>query len=384
MADSQPAHSELGPSGASRWMACPGSVTLSKGQPNNSSPAAQEGTAAHEVAEKCLKEGLDPKSFVGKVVEGWTITDAMVPHISTYVDMINGESAFATHVGIEERFVIDKEFDIFGTADAMLVQGECLHVIDLKFGIGLSVDAYKNKQGMLYAWGALQSLTAKDRKAIKTVRITISQPRKENHSTWELPVADLELFMHEVREAAKKASSGSIECNIGDWCRWCKGKLRCPAQNEAVNEMAKTTFDPVTITDKDLVKVFHIKAAVAQYMDAVDAYLYNQALSGTKFEGLKLVMGRKGNQTWEDKAESIEFLETMVGDEVFKPRDLKTPTQIKELSPELTREIDDLTFRPEGKLKLASQADRGKEVSVDAGKDAQAIFTTDTIPDKKK
>jgi hypothetical protein len=362
-------------------MNCPGSVTLSKGKPNNSSDAAQEGTAAHAVAEKCLLEELDPKSFVGQDIEGWVITDAMVPHISEYVDMVRGESAFASHVGIEERFTILKEYGIFGTADACLIQGDVLHVIDLKFGIGLSVDAYKNKQGMLYAWGAYDNLKASDKKRIKTVRITIYQPRKNNHSTWGLPIADLELFMHEVKEAAAKASSGSMECNIGDWCRWCKGKVECPAQYEAVNEMARKTFEPADphyaeITDKELVKVFLIKDAVKKYLEAVDAYLYQKTTSGSKFEGLKLVMGRKGNQTWENKDESIEFLEAMVGEEVFKERDLKTPTQIKKLSPELEKDIEALTFRPEAKMKLVSQADKGKEISVDAGADAQAVFSS--------
>lgn len=372
----QPAHSELGPSGASRWMNCPGSVTLSKGKPNNSSEAAQEGTAAHAVAEECLVKNLDPKSFVGRVVEGWTITEGMAPHISEYVDMVNGEAAFASHVGIEERFTILEEFGIFGTADACLIQGDILHVIDLKFGLGLSVDAYKNKQGMLYAWGAYDNLKASDKKKIKNVRITISQPRKNNHSTWELPIADLELFIHEVREAAKKASSGSMECNIGDWCRWCKGKLECPAQFEEANNMAKKTFDPAdpTITDKDLVRVFMIKDAIKKYIDEVDSYLYQKATSGSKFDGLKLVMGRKGNQAWEDKEASAEFLESMVGDEVFKPRDLKTPTQIKKLSPELEKEIEALTFRPDAKMKLVSEAEKGREIKVDPGAQAQAVF----------
>lgn len=374
MSAKQPAHSELGPSGASRWMNCPGSVTLSKGKANTSSDAAKEGTAAHAVAEECLVKNLDPKSFVGRVVEGWTITQAMVPHISDYVDMVKGEAAFASHVGIEERFTILEEFGIFGTADACLIQGDVLHVIDLKFGLGISVDAYKNKQGMLYAWGAYDNLKASDKKKIKNVRITISQPRKNNHSTWELPIADLELFMFEVREAAKKASSGSMECNIGEWCRWCKGKLECPAQLKAVNEMAQKTFDPVLITDKDLVRVFMIKDAVKKYIEAVDSHLYQKAMDGEKFEGLKLVMGRKGNQAWEDKSESAEFLESMVGDDVFKERELKTPTQIKKLSPELEKEIEALTFRPEAKMKLVSQAEKGREIKVNPGAQAQAVF----------
>ena len=343
MAEQQPAHSELGPSGASRWMNCPGSVTLSKGKPNNSSDAAKEGTAAHAVAEKCLIEDLEPISFVGEIVEGWEIDRGMVPHISEYVDMVRAESQFSTHVGIEERFTILKEFDIFGTADAMLVQDTELHVIDLKFGLGLTVDAYKNKQGMLYAWGALDSLKPAVRKNIKTVRITISQPRKNNHSSWVLPVGDLELFIHEVKIAAEKASSGSMECNLGDWCRWCKGKIECPEQNKTAIEYAQEVFEPAKITTADLVKVFLVKDALKMYIDAVDQHLYRLAMDGEKVEGLKLVWGRKGNQ-------------------------------LKELAPDYAEDIEGFTSRPDAKLKLVTEAEKGKAVSPNSGAEAQAIF----------
>lgn len=57
------AHAQLGPSGASRWMACPGSVRLSAGLPDESSPFAEEGTKAHELAEICLKQGYHPSDL---------------------------------------------------------------------------------------------------------------------------------------------------------------------------------------------------------------------------------------------------------------------------------------------------------------------------------
>jgi len=371
----QPAHSELGPSGASRWMNCPGSVTLSKGKPNNSSDAAKEGTAAHAVAEKCLLEDKEPISFVGETVEGWEIDRGMVPHISEYVDMVRAESQFSTHVGVEERFTILKEFDIFGTADAMLIQDTELHVIDLKFGLGLTVDAYKNKQGMLYAWGALESLKPKDRKKIKTVRVTISQPRKNNHSTWSMPVGDLELFIHEVKIAAEKASSGSLECNLGEWCRWCKGKIDCPEQNKTAIEYAQEVFEPSKITTADLVKVFLVKDALKMYIDAVDSHLYQLAMEGEKVEGLKLVWGRKGNQKWTDPKEASDFLESMVGDDAFKPREPKTPTQLKKIAPDYAEDIEGFTSRSDAKLKLVTEADKGKAVVPNVGAEAQSIFS---------
>ena len=64
------AHSELGASSCERWWNCPGSVAASRGMPNRSSPAAELGTAAHEVAELCLRNGQDALEYVGRTVNG--------------------------------------------------------------------------------------------------------------------------------------------------------------------------------------------------------------------------------------------------------------------------------------------------------------------------
>ena len=53
------AHAKLSPSSAYRWIACPGSIRLSAGIPDTSSVFAEEGTAAHELCELCLRDRTD-------------------------------------------------------------------------------------------------------------------------------------------------------------------------------------------------------------------------------------------------------------------------------------------------------------------------------------
>src|SRR5262249_2274443 len=63
------AHSKLGPSAASRWMICKGSVGMSEGAPNKSTVFALEGTAAHEFNEFIISNNLDPQDYLGGCVD---------------------------------------------------------------------------------------------------------------------------------------------------------------------------------------------------------------------------------------------------------------------------------------------------------------------------
>ena len=65
-------HAVLSPSSAHRWIACPGSVALvaTAGAPDTGSVSADEGTAAHEMAERILlgADGIAGKGTWGKLL----------------------------------------------------------------------------------------------------------------------------------------------------------------------------------------------------------------------------------------------------------------------------------------------------------------------------
>ena len=76
-----------------------------------------------------------------------------------------------------------------GQSDCVIVSDKCLHVIDLKYGQGIIVDAENNTQLMIYALGsALHFLSIYD---FTTVKMTIFQPRRENNSSWTISLDEL-------------------------------------------------------------------------------------------------------------------------------------------------------------------------------------------------
>jgi hypothetical protein len=59
-------HSVFGPSGAHRWLNCPGSIKAEEGIPDTGSAYAIEGTNAHQLAELCLITGKNAEDFIGQ------------------------------------------------------------------------------------------------------------------------------------------------------------------------------------------------------------------------------------------------------------------------------------------------------------------------------
>ena len=85
-------HAKLSPSGAHRWMRCPGSVALEAQFPDDSSVFAAEGTLAHLLASDEL-DGVKPaRERIGEqhTVDGFdfTVDKVMVAYVEDYVKLV--------------------------------------------------------------------------------------------------------------------------------------------------------------------------------------------------------------------------------------------------------------------------------------------------------
>jgi hypothetical protein len=329
-------------------MACPGSVQLSRGIPNTSSVFAQEGTAAHALAELCLRKRMDPEFYVGITVEGVTVTDEMAEHVGVYVDHCHTLLQNIDVIGeIEKKFTLaalHPPGPMFGTADfvAYDTQNRLLHVVDLKYGQGVVVEAKGNKQLRYYALGAALAITSLP---IDTVVMTIVQPRALHPDglvrSETITYAELIDFSAELIAAAKATTVADAPLNPGPHCRFCPASGICPAQRDHAQDLAQVEFsampldvppDPTTLPPEvfaDILGKLHI---LEDWATAVRAVAYAKLERGEDVPGFKLV-AKRATRKWKDADTAIQ---SITSEGVWSEDDLvvykmKSPAQVEKI-----------------------------------------------------
>lgn len=372
-------HSELSPSGSSRWIGCPGSVALERLMPEETTKYAEEGTAAHEVAQVCLSGGHDAAEMVGRTFNGFEITGDMAEHIQIYVTWARDQLRGNIYM-IEERVPISIT-EGFGTADLIVYREEdkTLVVGDLKFGRGVSVEAYENTQGLLYAMGALKRFHNHD---IRRVEVTIIQPRSYHPDgpirVWEIDYEDLLDWKFKFMAAVEATKQPEAPLIAGPHCRFCKAAPVCPQLLDTALQTAMADFtedgeiivpDPITLTPKKIAETLKNIKVLKNWINRFEAHAHAQALAGSLPEGFKLVPTRAMRKWINEEVAIAEMrLFGLTKDQIFPELKLRSPSQIEEV-------IGKNTFKPlaaelvqkvSSGVKLAPLSDPGQSVSADA------------------
>jgi hypothetical protein len=407
------AHARLSPSSAERWMTCPGSVKLAEGIEDTGSSYADEGTAAHEMAERILN-GEPGVSLVGlKAENGIEFTQDMLDNVLHYTDVIHAlaqQNDAALFVEVKLPIATwtgelnDKGEPAKGTSDAVLVIGDELVVADLKYGMGVAVSAENNPQLMIYALAAFDIFDL-THGPINRVRLIISQPRLKALSEWTLTVEELLAFGERVKLAAQA-------CDLPDaplvpsekGCKFCRAKATCPALRAEVTEMvfqAKAAtaddFDDFTLDTAKVVpqgapaewlSVAMTKVKLIEdWCKAVRAETERRLLAGESVPGYKLVQGKMGNRKWADPQEAEAALkafrlrtEEMYDLSLISPTTAEKLVGNKTLGPRQWKKLQPLITRSEGAPSVAPESDKRPALVVAADTSDFDVVTPEFSP----
>jgi hypothetical protein len=302
-------------------MTCPGSVRLENQMPYEpAGEAAAIGTHIHELSEKLLR---------GEELDNPDLNPEHVAMAQEYADFINNL------VPNPRKKLIEVNLDaglkslhpaLGGTADAILVDGNHLHVADLKTGRVL-VEAENNKQLMTYALGAMRQLNAP---ADIICTMHIFQPRA-GHSKWTVNGMDLINHGHDLINSARIALSPNAPTNPSpDACKYCRAKTICPSMRQKVQDTARKDFAPDTAITPEMIELAKL---AEDWADAVLTAAKKQLTSGATITGWNLKPGRK-TRFW--KSEELAAAALKDYPQAFS---LKSPAAIADLKIEVSDEL---------------------------------------------
>ena len=362
------AHAVLSASSSHRWLNCNPSARLELEFEDSGSEAAAEGTAAHALAEHKLRRALKLRSK--KPISQYDC-DEMDEYTDGYVQFVMEQLAEARQTCADPQVLIEQRLDFscyvpdgFGTGDCLIVADKLLHIIDLKYGQGVLVDAYQNPQMMLYALGALRIFDCLY--DIDEVAMTIYQPRRENVSTWTITVSDLkEWAENTLKPKADLAYKGEGEYTPGSWCQFCKAAVKCRARAEAKLELARFEFaQPLLLSDEEIEDILGKLDDLTKWANEITAYAQDAAINhGKEWRGFKLVESRT-NRRYTDEDAVVRAATAAGYRDIFK-KTLIPITEMEKLMGKKTFAdvLGALVEKPKGKPTLVPASDKRPSIT---------------------
>jgi hypothetical protein len=362
-------HAVLSASSSHRWTKCTPAARLELEFDDTESSAAAEGTAAHALAEHKLRRALKMRSK--KPISPFDC-DEMDEYTDAYVDFVLEQLELAKQSCSDPLVLIEQHLDFskyvpdgFGTGDCILISDKALHIIDLKYGMGILVNAERNSQMMLYSLGALEIYDSLY--DIDEVSMTVFQPRRDNVSTWTIPVDDLRDWAeNELRIKAELAFKGEGEYCPGDWCTFCRAAVKCRARAEEKLKLAQSEFRlPPLLSDAEIEEVLGKLSDITKWANDLLAYATDAAVNhGKEWSGYKVVAGRSVRK-FKDEDAVAEVAKVNGYKDIYR-QSLITLTEFEKLmgKAKFNEVLGDLVYKPPGKPTLVPVSDKRPAINV--------------------
>lgn len=357
-------HSLIGGSSLKRAMECPPSVRLTEDYEDEGSIYAKEGSFAHLILEKKIKERygipfdeeIEETEFDIEEID--ECTDVAVNYVSEIYERLKAEGK---HPFIASEVLVDFSDVVpegFGSSDIVIVYDGGICVLDYKHGKGVEVSCERNPQLMIYSYGSL--LMFEPLYDIKEINMVIIQPRVNNISEWSCSKDELVAWANEeVKPKTALAYEGKGEFKCGSWCQFCKARHEC---KHRANEMLK--LEGYKEQNKDLLSIEEIAEILTKIDDLVSwgndikEFALSESLKGVHYPGFKLVEGRS-NRKYTDENEVIKTLQDNGLDPFDEPKLLSITELTKRIGKAKFIElVDKYVYKPTGKPTLVEESDK--------------------------
>lgn len=301
--------------------------------PNESGPAAEEGTIAHSVAEFFVRQRFNlegaqrfvppeqvPPAELDLKGQTPTVWNAKLRlHGGAYADFI----ASLVEGYTDARIVLERRVEVagitpplFGTADCLIWIPSVRRLIgvDYKYGFGevdVGTPDAPNEQVAAYLVAAAETFNL----APETVMLAIYQPRRihgEPGQTLLLPGAWLagerEKLLAEAR-AVMAAYAGRVTAPVpGSHCRYCPAASRCTATHMAAKTALQASAKASMVhdmTEAEIIALWAVRAAFKHFWEDVEERINKMADRGAAGLVVKVAQGRR---MWADPAQAVMTL----------------------------------------------------------------------------
>ena len=288
-------HSVHGFSGASRWIedACPASIRMSRGAENSTNPAAELGTAAHELGEFCLKFGLNATDGLGLEFNGHIVDEPMTQASAVYVLHARArELKYGIKSMLEQRVLMTSlgRTDVFGTSDLIARVGRKLFIDDYKHGYGL-VEVEGNPQFTGYAVSTLDTFGWWNE--IDEIECTVIQPRASHASgpirSVTYTIDEMRIWQQKFARSVALTEDKNQKPKAGSWCKYCPARGNCRARMMLTLEIAYRDCPENELSPGEIEALLKEIDGVKTHIEALSYRALQLGRAGHRFDGYKLV-----------------------------------------------------------------------------------------------
>lgn len=363
-------HSILAPS-SKEWVHCGFAAKFLANKEDETNDASEFGTECHALAEAYIKQSLKIEDFDEKPVsidelkstfkhydrEMETLATGYANYVVGQADYEEKRTGKKPIVFVEQLLDMDYAPDTHGTADAIIIAGDTLTIIDNKTGfIPVKVFEGDELNSQLGIYGLYAYKLFADIYPIKKIRLVIYQERIHNIDDQTVEVEDLlEWEVSVLRPAAKEAQNPNAEAVSGKWCKYCPGRNVCRKRSDDALSI-DTEKKPELLTDSEIEELLPKLDFIIDYCNSVKEYALKKAIEGKKWKGYVLSETSTKRKISDEEAVKKILKEAGYCPEVTK---LMSITELQKLvgKAKFNELVGEYVVKPKGQPVLAPESD---------------------------